>query len=150
MAPTSQEPAEPYLPTPHRRFHQAPSGRALSVLSAYDFTYVGQPWRREASCKDKDPDIFFPGQSESNHRAIAICSDCPVRIDCLEYAIETKESFGIWGGLLPQDRAYVREQMKKGETMTAAANAAISRRLRYAARMSGPGRKIKAGELISS
>lgn len=41
-------------------------------------------------------------------RARAICAACDVRSECLAFAIETDQAFGIWGGLLPQERRRLR------------------------------------------
>jgi len=66
-------------------------------------------WRAGANCGDADPELFFaegnkaPGR-EMIRQARAICQECPVRIDCLDEAINKKEEFGIWGGLTPTER----------------------------------------------
>jgi len=58
-----------------------------------------------------DPDLFFPERGSNFHttRAIcAICNDCPVRQECLDYAITTYEIDGIWGGLPAHQRRKIR------------------------------------------
>ena len=60
--------------------------------------------RPKAACQGKDPDLWFPEKGESSTEAIAICEGCPVRSECLEYAIEAGEAFGIWGGTTPAER----------------------------------------------
>ena len=64
------------------------------------------PWRADAACRDADPDLFFPSVAERPEtkdaregRAKAICRDCPVREECLEYALRKREPWGIWGGV---------------------------------------------------
>ena len=48
------------------------------------------------------------------HRAKAICAICPVRIECLEYAVRTHESHGIWGGLNELERRLlIRERERR-------------------------------------
>jgi hypothetical protein len=66
-------------------------------------------WRSQAACKDVGPDIFFPTSDKANayDRARAICAQCSVRADCLDYgmSIQTRHfGFGMWGGLSPLER----------------------------------------------
>jgi len=63
-----------------------------------------RPWMVFAACREQDPDLFFPQTQHQADHAIAICSTCPVRVDCLEYSIEARERFGIWGGLTEKQR----------------------------------------------
>jgi hypothetical protein len=46
--------------------------------------------------------------SETMRQAIkvakALCAECPIRQQCLEYAVEANEEWGIWGGLTPRER----------------------------------------------
>ncbi|MCC7078652.1 MAG: WhiB family transcriptional regulator [Acidimicrobiia bacterium] len=65
-------------------------------------------WRRLARCRDRDPDVFFPGRGMSTAPAKAICASCPVRAECLEYALENREKYGIWGGKSERERRQLR------------------------------------------
>ena len=40
-------------------------------------------------------------------RAKAVCSECPVRTECLEHALNSDERYGIWGGLTDRERRSV-------------------------------------------
>ena len=62
------------------------------------------PWQTEAKCLQAEPDTFFPEKGGSTREAKRICTDCPVRAECLEYALENDERFGIWGGLSERER----------------------------------------------
>ncbi len=62
------------------------------------------PWADDARCLQADPEIFFPEKGGSTREAKRICVDCPVRGDCLAYALENDERFGIWGGLSERER----------------------------------------------
>jgi WhiB family redox-sensing transcriptional regulator len=63
-----------------------------------------EPWMAEAACAGStDPDSFFPEKGASPE-AIAVCGRCPVRTECLGYAVEHDERFGIWGGLSARER----------------------------------------------
>lgn len=63
-----------------------------------------ESWMSEALCAQVDPDAFFPEKGGSTRQAKAICAECPVRMQCLAYALEHDETTGIWGGLTPRER----------------------------------------------
>jgi len=72
-------------------------------------------WRDLASCKEADPELFFPaGESgpaiDQIRKAKEICASCPVIEECLDYAIETGQVAGIWGGLTEEERRPVRRR----------------------------------------
>ena len=63
---------------------------------------VGPPaWMAEGICATIDPDFWFPerGKWTQSAEAQAICHTCPVREQCLDYAVEHKERWGVWGGV---------------------------------------------------
>ena len=56
-------------------------------------------WREEAPCAG-DPEMWFADlRSDDTAQARAICAGCPVRYDCLDYAVRTRPVDGIWAGL---------------------------------------------------
>jgi WhiB family redox-sensing transcriptional regulator len=61
-------------------------------------------WTEHAICTQTDPEIFFPPKGNPGKQAKAICAHCPVRAECLAYAITADEKFGIWGGLNRTER----------------------------------------------
>ena len=63
-----------------------------------------RPWAAFAVCKDRDPDTFFPTTPEAEREAIRICQGCSVQADCLEFSIEARIRFGVWGGLTEKQR----------------------------------------------
>jgi WhiB family redox-sensing transcriptional regulator len=67
-------------------------------------------WQERANCLGVDPDLFFPERGASTREAKAVCRGCEVRVECLEYALEHGEKFGIWGGLSERERRRVRRQ----------------------------------------
>ena len=76
-------------------------------------------WRQSAACKDiVDPDLFFPVGStgpalDQIERAKAICRGCPVRATCLEWALETHQDSGGWGGLSEEERKLVARRRRQ-------------------------------------
>ncbi|PIE34422.1 MAG: transcriptional regulator [Ilumatobacter coccineus] len=67
-------------------------------------------WHDKANCLGVDPDLFFPERGASTREAKEVCRSCVVRFDCLEYALQNGEKFGIWGGLSERERRRIRRQ----------------------------------------
>lgn len=69
-------------------------------------------WQAQAACRGRDATLFFPpatGELKEDKlareaRAKAICRECPVRNECLDFALDTREPYGIWGGLNELER----------------------------------------------
>ena len=56
-------------------------------------------WQNHAACKDMDPELFFLDNPNDNCEAMITCREqCPVRMECLVFAIEHKIEHGVWGG----------------------------------------------------
>jgi WhiB family redox-sensing transcriptional regulator len=72
------------------------------------------PWRLQAACRGVDPEIFASDLPEMKKTAKKICADCPVRDECLEYALANKEEGGIWGGLTHNQRVRLKKARAKG------------------------------------
>ena len=70
----------------------------------------GRRWQERANCLGVDPDLFFPERGASTREAKGVCRGCEVRGECLEYALDHGEKFGIWGGLSERERRRVRRQ----------------------------------------
>lgn len=74
-------------------------------------------WRQDAACRDIDPNLFFPigvtGDAiEQIATAKEICSACPVRLECLDFAITSNQEFGVWGGTSEDERRMLRRQWR--------------------------------------
>lgn len=65
-------------------------------------------WQADALCAQTDPEAFFPEKGGSTRDAKRICSGCEVKAQCLEYALQNDERFGIWGGLSERERRRLR------------------------------------------
>ena len=70
-------------------------------------------WRDQAACRHSDPDLFFPAGStglavDHIHAAKAVCRSCPVQQPCLQFALETSQEAGVWGGMDEEERRKLR------------------------------------------
>ena len=87
----------------------------MSALTSEPPTTSWHPWRERAACKDLPTELFFPnGEGDSVAEQVAearaVCAVCPVREDCLEFAITTRQDDGIWGGLTEEERRRMRRR----------------------------------------
>ena len=78
----------------------------------------GTSWREWAACRSYDPEFFFPigktGRAIAEiQRAKAVCAACPVRAECLAFALETHQDYGIWGGCDDDERRALRRQRRR-------------------------------------
>ena len=77
-------------------------------------------WRDQAACLGMDTDLFFTkGGTHEAQEAIAVCCQCPVASECLEYALaheprERSHRFGIWGGVMPPQRFAMESARERG------------------------------------
>lgn len=69
------------------------------------------PVLQGAACKGEDPDLFFgpfaefvTARQQREAKAKAICARCPARAECLEFALDTREAYGVWGGMNEDER----------------------------------------------
>lgn len=70
----------------------------------------GQGWQDQSLCAQTDPEAFFPDKGGSTREAKRVCRSCEVRSECLEYALENDERFGIWGGMSERERRRLKRQ----------------------------------------
>ncbi|MVO87899.1 WhiB family transcriptional regulator [Streptomyces sp. p1417] len=66
-------------------------------------------WQTDALCAQTDPDLFHPAVDKPVREAKRICAACPVRDDCLAYALARPDIQGIWGGTTARDRGRLRK-----------------------------------------
>ena len=67
-------------------------------------------WQDRALCAQTDPEAFFPEKGGSTRDAKRVCRSCEVRAECLEYALEHDERFGIWGGMSERERRRLKRE----------------------------------------
>lgn len=76
-----------------------------SAVDVWNRLYVESPeWVESEACSRVDPELFFPEKGGGVREARKICAECPVRIECLAYAIAHDERFGFWGGTSERER----------------------------------------------
>lgn len=66
-------------------------------------------WRENAACRDADPELFFPVSdmgpgARQVAEAKAVCARCPVRAQCLDYALDAALDHGVFGGTTERER----------------------------------------------
>lgn len=95
------------------------SGAPRPAAAAAPVLLIPGPWAEDALCAQTDPDIWFPEIGGHREAAIArrICRACPVRAECLDYALAGADTWnglatGIWGGTSPRERARIRQARK--------------------------------------
>lgn len=76
------------------------------VLTPTDLAELG--WQDKALCAEVDPELFFPEKGGSSRAAKRVCRSCEVRAECLRYALERDERFGIFGGMSERERRRVK------------------------------------------
>jgi WhiB family redox-sensing transcriptional regulator len=75
-------------------------------------------WRNRSACRDTDPELFFPigttgAAVEQITVAKSLCARCTVRAECLEFAFETQQESGVWGGLTEDERRKLRKDEER-------------------------------------
>lgn len=76
-------------------------------------------WMDDAACAGHDPEIFFP-VSESGAAGLLqiseakdICAHCPVAQECLDWALQTRQPDGVWGGKSTGERHALRPPARR-------------------------------------
>jgi len=72
-------------------------------------------WRHEAACRDEDPELFFPIGNTGPaliqiEEAKRVCRSCNVMDSCLQWAMDTSQEAGVWGGMSEDDRRLARRR----------------------------------------
>lgn len=66
------------------------------------------PWVADAACKGINTNLFYPERGEPTRHALEVCKPCVVKAECLQYAIDNSERWGIWGGMTERQRRQIR------------------------------------------
>jgi WhiB family redox-sensing transcriptional regulator len=70
-------------------------------------------WRMLGACRGLDPSIFYPDEDDEADLAKEICSQCGVRVACLEHALARREKVGVWGGQTERERRRIIRQRRR-------------------------------------
>lgn len=71
-------------------------------------------WMQHAACLHADVDLFFPTKGGSPDAAKRVCARCPVRLQCINYALADESLVGVWGGLTDRERREIRRLTQHG------------------------------------
>jgi WhiB family redox-sensing transcriptional regulator len=74
-------------------------------------------WREQAACQHAAPELFFPvgttgAAFDEIEAAKRVCATCPVQPECLEFALFTRQEFGIWGGTTEDERRLLHKMLR--------------------------------------
>ena len=86
---------------------------AVGDAEGDDCSHAFSQWRIRGACNGLDPTIFFPDEDEDALEAKAICSECSVRVSCLEHALASREKEGVWGGATEKERRRIIRQRRR-------------------------------------
>ncbi len=78
-------------------------------------TMVAPDWRELSLCRDSEPNLFFPVGSTGPaiaqiQEAKKVCGECSVQESCLQYALQTNQEAGVWGGYAEDERRRLRKR----------------------------------------
>lgn len=69
-------------------------------------------WMAEGNCHDESPSVFFPSDGVGVEFARRICATCPVKLECLEYALANGIDHGVWGGASERERRRIARRRR--------------------------------------
>ncbi|MGZ8785829.1 MAG: WhiB family transcriptional regulator [Acidimicrobiia bacterium] len=85
----------------------------MSIPEHVDLRGSRAGWREEAACSGLDTNLFFPATEDDQVQlsvARQVCALCPVQESCLAYAVESRQTVGIWGGATTRERRRIRRR----------------------------------------
>ena len=101
------------------------SQNVVSLATSLALGAAPHEWRDGALCRDTDPGLFFPIGSTGPavdliEQAKRVCAQCPVAEPCLEFAVETRQDAGVWGGRTEEERRTLRRRRAAHTPVSAA------------------------------
>jgi WhiB family redox-sensing transcriptional regulator len=99
----------------------------VALTSSRSLNTATDTWRAASSCRDTDPDLFFPVGTtgpalEQIASAKAVCDSCEAKAPCLEFALTTNQDSGVWGGTSEEERRKLRRAWVAQQRRAAAAS----------------------------
>ncbi len=92
----------------------------MSNIQSYRIIFgsrEGLEWQEQALCNQTDPEAFFPEKGGSTKEAKRVCAGCEVRLECLKYALDNDEAFGVWGGMTENERLKIKRRKLGAATL---------------------------------
>ena len=110
-----------------------PVGCGLFMLVGTDLRARGNEvegpmdWRHRAACRDEDPELFFPigntGPALAQiEEAKKVCARCEVKDPCLQWALESGQEAGVWGGMSEDERRALKRRVARNRARMAELN----------------------------
>ena len=96
-------------------FTMTPLVNVFTNLASRKEKVISMDWRSRAACLDKDPELFFPVGNTGPallqiEEAKSVCRRCQVMDTCLQWAIESGQDAGVWGGLSEDERRALKRR----------------------------------------
>lgn len=94
--------------------HQLGAVRHVPLVDVFD---VDDPdgWRDDAACRRMDNSWWFPSPGrggEMTYLGAKVCAGCPVRVSCLDFALDSGQEHGMWGGHTPDELRRIRRKRR--------------------------------------
>lgn len=86
----------------------------MTNLLAFVDLVPADGWQGDAACRDLDPELFFNTDGTDRTVALTTCASCPVRMECLDHALRTRERYGVWGGADERERRRLLRRRQPG------------------------------------
>jgi len=91
-------------------------------MEIQNFELERESWMENGSCIYANSELFFTVGSSMKaikkaNEAKAVCNECFVKVDCLEYAVRTNQDSGVWGGATEEERKSIRREYKKNNSL---------------------------------
>jgi WhiB family transcriptional regulator, redox-sensing transcriptional regulator len=103
----------------------------VSFLTHMDDTFSLLPpdhrtpkWMLRARCREVSSSEFFPSDGVGVERARRVCAECPVKTECLEYALKYRIDHGVWGGCSERERRRILKRRRSGRSTVSASSSA--------------------------
>lgn len=96
-------------------------------------------WQDRALCAEVGGDEWFPEKGGSTREAKRVCRACPVKMACLDYALENDERFGIWGGMSERERRRLKRTVDIADGLPAVRRCQSGQHFMTAGNVTGDG-----------
>lgn len=108
-----------YMTKARRAGHPIPYERADLVDQSepivpgeYELIAQREEWMQHGACRGVATTLFFPERGVDASEAKKVCATCPVKDECLDYALRTCQKIGIWGGTSEFERRAMRKEVR--------------------------------------